>query len=102
MVEDRLGQGWNFGPPAKHPPTEPSESTTDHRTDCATYRTTASDAGQQRAERVVIGEVLDEAEQQRGAQTGDTSQKSDEEDSANELKGAPTHWLNLSHLTLNS
>ena len=41
--------------------------------------------------------MLHEAQQQCGAQTGDTGQQSDEDDSAAELEGAPTHALNLCH-----
>ncbi len=39
--------------------------------------------------------MLHEAQQQCGAQTGDTGQEPDEDDSAAELEGAPTHALDL-------
>ena len=44
----------------------------------------------------MVGQVLDEAQQQRGAQTGDSGQKSDKDDPASELERAPIHRLNLS------
>ncbi len=43
----------------------------------------------------MVGQVLDEAQQQRRAQTGDPGQESDEDDAAAELKGAPIHAVNL-------
>jgi hypothetical protein len=50
----------------------------------------------------VVGQVLNKAQQQGCAESGDSSQKSDDDDAASELEGAPIHCLNLSHPRLNS
>ena len=71
--------------------TEAGERAADHRAQGATHRATVGDAVEQGAERVVIGQVLDGAQQQRGAQTGDPGQESDDDDAASELKGATVH-----------
>ena len=99
MVGDRVGKRWHLGASAQHPPAESGERAADHRTHRASHRAAAGDAGQQRAERVVVGQMLDEAQQQRGAQAGDPGQEPDEDDAAAELEGAPTHALNLCAMT---
>ena len=46
----------------------------------------------------MVGQVLDDAQQQRRARTGDPGQKPDDDDAASELEGASAHAVNLCHL----
>ena len=99
MAGDRLGQWRHFGPPAQHPPTEAGECAADHRAHGATHRAAPGDAAQQGAEGVVVGQVLDGAQQQCRGEACDSGQKSDDDDAASELEGATTHALNLCRIT---
>ena len=56
-------RGRNVDASAQHPPTEAGQCAADHRAEGAPHRATAGDAGEQGAERVVVGQVLDAAQQ---------------------------------------
>jgi hypothetical protein len=81
--------------PSEDPPTTTGQRAPDHRTDRAPDRTAIADAGQQRAEGVVIREVFDRVQQQRRGRARNTGQQADDDDRASEFNGAPGHQLNL-------
>ena len=68
MVGDGLRQLRHHGTSPQHPPAEPRERSADHRADGTSNRATAGDAGEESAERVVVGQMLDEAQEQSRAE----------------------------------
>ena len=99
MTCDRLGQRRNGRSAPQHPPSEPGQRTADHRADCPPHGTAVADAGQQRAECVVVREVFDGVQQQRRGGPGCAGQQADDDDGASEFKGAPGHQVNLCQAT---
>ena len=69
---------------------------TDHRSDGSPHGAAVADAGEQRAERVVVGQVLDGVQQQSGGRARDTGEQANDDHRTRVLHGAPCHGLNLS------
>ena len=83
-IEAQIGEPWVTA--STHPPADRRQCAADHRRDRAAYRAAAGDPGQQRAETVVVGDVLDEAQHLRRRQPGDPGQQSDDDYRAEEVE----------------
>ena len=59
MTSRSVNQWRHLGVPTENPPPEAGECAADHGPDRATHWAAVSDASKQRAERVVIGQVLE-------------------------------------------